>query len=231
MAYTLDSPRESTMHKLLLTLVVFSSGVLCNAEQNLTDTVNWIVDPTHIMNRDASDATADSVPSSVSMSGQFNYHAAQQVFFVNGLPDIYRKAMKDCSMHLRRFDYVETAGMGAHKLHTNSMNWNQARKTCMTEGGTLAIINSAEEEKMLLNWMQRENVYLTWLGVHDLFEEGDWVTLTGETLEEAGYNVWEKNEPNNELNNENCGILVNEGGMNDIPCDRMLPFFCKINLC
>lgn len=231
MSYTLDSPRESTMHKLLLTLVVFSSRVLCNADQNLSDTVNWILDPMQVTNSHESHATADAAPSIVSMTGHINYHAAQQVFFVNGLPDMFRKGMKECKTHLQRDDYLVTAGMGAHKLHTNLMTWNQARKTCKAEGGILAIINSAEEEKKLLNWMKSQNMYLTWLGVHDLFEEGDWMTLTGETLKEAGYDVWEKNEPNNDLNNENCGILVHGGGMNDIPCDRILPFFCKINLC
>lgn len=84
---------------------------------------------------------------------------------------------------------------------------------------------------MLMLWLAKQNIYLTWLGVHDLFEEGEWVTLTGETLKAAGYDVWEKDEPNNTDDNEHCGILVNSGEMNDIPCDRMLPFFCEIKLC
>ena len=228
---TLDPPRESAMHTLLLTLVAFSSGVLCNPQLKLTDTVNWILDTAVETNKQASHATADSVASIVNITAPVIYLSAQQVLFANELPDMVRKGTKACNTHLKRDDFVVHAGMGAHKLHTRPREWNQARETCMAEGGTLAIINSVEEEKMLLNWMREHHVYLTWLGIHDLFEEGKWVTLTGETLEAAGYDVWEKNEPNNGFKNEHCGILVHGGGMNDIQCDRMIPFFCEIKQC
>ena len=176
----------------------------------------------------------DSLPSIVNMNGHFNYHAGQQVFFVNGPPDMLRKGTKGCMSYLQRDDYVVTVGMGAHKLHKRRMKWNQARKSCMDEGGQLAIINSVEEEALLLNWAKREKVESTWLGVHDQFEEGDWVTLTGETLDAAGYDKWSTvwpNQPDNYGGRQNCGVLTKEGGMDDIECDLPFPYFCEINLC
>ena len=222
------------MHKLLLTLATLSSGVLCNAEQNLPDTVNLSLDQMKILNSRESNATADSLSSIVNMTGNFNYHAAQQVFFLNGLSDMLRMAMKGCVSHVQRDDYVVTVGIGAHKLNKRKVKWDEARKACMAEGGQLAILNSVKEEKMLVDWMNRENVDTTWLGVHDQFTEGDWVTLTGESIDTTGYNTWNAmwpNQPDNFGGNQNCGSLLKQGGMDDTNCNINLPYFCKINLC
>ena len=222
------------MHKLLLTLVTLSSGVFCNAEQNLDDTINSSLDQMKIMNSRESNTTADSVAPIVNMTGDFNYHAAQQVFYLNVLPDMLRKVMKGCVSHMQRDDYVVTVGIGAHKLNKRKVKWDEARKACMAEGGQLAILNSVEEERMVVNWMNRENVDTAWVGVHDQFTEGDWVTLTGESIDAAGYNTWTTlwpNQPDNYGGNQNCGVLMKHGGLDDERCDLNLPYFCKINLC
>lgn len=57
--------------------------------------------------------------------------------------------MCTCNIGLKgtpvRDDYHYTAGIGAHKLHTRAVTWNDARKVCNEEGGHLAIINSVYE--------------------------------------------------------------------------------------
>ena len=45
-----------------------------------------------------------------------------------------------------REDYVWTPGIGSHKLHTEALSWNHARRACMVEGAHLAVINSKGEE-------------------------------------------------------------------------------------
>ena len=45
-----------------------------------------------------------------------------------------------------REDYVRTPGIGSHKLHTEALSWNDARRACMEEGAHLAVINSKAEE-------------------------------------------------------------------------------------
>jgi len=47
-----------------------------------------------------------------------------------------------------RDDYHYAIGIGAHKLHTRTATWNEARKACNDEGGHLAIINSIAEENV-----------------------------------------------------------------------------------
>lgn len=59
-------------------------------------------------------------------------------------------------------DYVYTPGIGLHKLHTNALSWNKARKACMKENAHLAVINSLAEEavsyyKIIKNYFQNPN--------------------------------------------------------------------------
>lgn len=70
-----------------------------------------------------------------------------------------------------------------------------------------------------------------WLGIHDIYEEGDWNTIMDEPLEATGYSKWKSDSPNNLNNNRNCGLLLKESeiGLNDQDCTVEYPFFCEIN--
>jgi hypothetical protein len=101
--------------------------------------------------------------------------------------------------------------------------------------GQLAVINSFSEEEILLRMMQDKKINIAWLGIHDLYEEGDWVTVTGEPLEKTGFSGWTTTikanvQPDNSGGAENCATLIIEGGMNDVNCNSyFLPFFCEIS--
>ena len=184
------------MDKLLLTLTLlaFSSGVLCNVAQNLTE---------------GGPTTAET---------QLN--------------NTVYKLVKVCTRDELRDDYVVIQGMGAYKLHKQPWaTWNDARKTCIDEGGQLAIINSDAEGTILVDWLKGENIAEAWIGTHDMFRKGHWVTLTGETLAAAGYDHWLPDQPDNAGGTEHCGTLHQHGGMNDLTCSRTQSYFCKIILC
>lgn len=86
----------------------------------------------------------------------------------------------------------------------------------------------------MLNWMNTENMKHAWLGIHDQFEEGDWITLKGESLGVAGFDRWTTlwpNEPDNYGGNQNCGVLERQGGMDDLDCASREGYFCELNLC
>lgn len=97
----------------------------------------------------------------------------------------------------------------------------------------MAIINSNSEEKILIRILEENKIFDAWLGIHDLFEEGDWNTIMDQSLEATGFSKWtttikDTNIPNNLNNKEHCGALITNGGMNDLECNQAKAFFCKI---
>ncbi|XP_043249694.1 hemolymph lipopolysaccharide-binding protein-like [Colletes gigas] len=167
----------------------------------------------------------------VTMSDEHNYLASKQIFYVNFS---LRGWNTRCAYNLTRDDYTLIKGVGAYKLNTRLVWWNNAREICRDEGGHLAMINSLAEESALLNMMRSEDVDAVWLGVHDLFGEGVWVTLDGESLDTVGYNKWTTHwpdQPDNYGGYQNCGVLVKYGGMDDTVCTQRTPFICEIEIC
>ncbi|XP_054001320.1 hemolymph lipopolysaccharide-binding protein-like [Hylaeus anthracinus] len=228
---SVDCPLEvvAEMYKRSLIFFVFASGILCNEGSTVVD----VLEPSQRQKRQANGTRSDS-PSVVNMNGHFNYQATQQIFFINGMPQKHRKGLKSCVSYVERDDYVITVGVGVHKFHRRRLMWNQARKSCLNEGGQLAVLNSDREEKLLTSWIGRENFERAFVGIHDLYEEGEWLTVASESLEATGFERWSTNWPNlpdNLGGRQNCGVLEKSGGYDDIDCDATLPYICEISLC
>ncbi|KZC10280.1 PREDICTED: hemolymph lipopolysaccharide-binding protein-like [Dufourea novaeangliae] len=137
-----------------------------------------------------------------------------------------------------RDDYVYTPGIGAHKLHTRAKTWNNARKSCKEEGAHLAIVNSKSEARVLTGIFNRIGLIIgtdhpdhAFLGIHDCYAEGDWVTILDDSLAEAGYTDWSNKwggQPDNGGGGQNCGILLKDGTLDDFHCQTPLPYFCEL---
>ncbi|XP_072748004.1 hemolymph lipopolysaccharide-binding protein-like [Anoplolepis gracilipes] len=159
-----------------------------------------------------------------------NLTPAQQIIYIYG-PNQWKT--QNNLIEKAGNDYLITPGMGAHKLHLRKVLWNKARKICIQEGGHLAVINSKSEEKLLIRILEENKILEAWLGIHDLFEEGDWNTIMDESLEAMGFSKWmfgEKlNVPDNTNGKEHCGVIMTDGGMNDRECTHAKAFFCEIN--
>ncbi|KAG7209861.1 hypothetical protein KM043_011463 [Ampulex compressa] len=167
-------------------------------------------------------------PAAVSVNGQSSYQAAQQFFYINGLQH-WKLQTENKMSNLAGNDYLITPGIGAHKLHVRKVSWNRARKTCIQEGGHMVIINSNSEEKLLVRMLEENKLDRAWLGIHDLYEEGDWVTLMDEAIESAGYSKWKMpTQPDNYGGKQHCGVLLKDGGLDDLECTAVNAFFCKI---
>ncbi|XP_046491216.1 hemolymph lipopolysaccharide-binding protein-like [Neodiprion pinetum] len=131
---------------------------------------------------------------------------------------------------VRRNDYTYFPGIGGYKLHLKAVSWNRARITCEEEGGHLAIINSLAERDAVVTVLKAMNPnpnYVS-LGFHDLYEEGHYVTIHGQTLARAGFNEWADGEPNNDAGSGNCGSLHLSGGLNDHICNIPHHFICEL---
>jgi len=140
--------------------------------------------------------------------------------------------------HVMRDDYKYSPGIGAHKLHTRAVSWNEARKMCNEEGGHLAIVNSLTEAHVMMEIFKTAGpvkgasyIDLAYVGIHDLYKEGEWVTILGESLFKTGYTLWSDKwggQPDNGGGNQNCGGFLKEGGLDDVNCEVPFAFFCEL---
>ena len=98
--------------------------------------------------------------------------------------------------------------------------------------GYLSIINSAKEEILFEKWITENKLDRTetWIGVHELFMVGDWITVSGVPLDNVGYKHWRDDEPNNRGGVEHCVSYGQRGGMNDLECTREYTFICEADL-
>ncbi|XP_044737456.1 hemolymph lipopolysaccharide-binding protein-like [Chrysoperla carnea] len=125
-----------------------------------------------------------------------------------------------------------------YKYHRDPQTWAKARQICEVEGGYLAIVNSEEEANFLRGMMSKyPDDVLTdvvhkscvFLGFHDYFKEGEFVTIDGKSLESSGYMHWAAGQPDNAGGKENCGALLRNGRLFDLPCGDKIPFICEIS--
>ncbi|XP_022827253.1 macrophage mannose receptor 1-like [Spodoptera litura] len=123
-----------------------------------------------------------------------------------------------------------------YKFHTVPRTFSRAHFACSAEGGHLAIVNSKVEAtvlkelyakypdgKMIGNFKKDAAI----IGFYDWGERGDWRTIHGQTLEEAGYTEFSAGQPNNYTTGQFCGAIYRAGLLNDIWCDIPAPFFCE----
>lgn len=144
---------------------------------------------------------------------------------------------------LFRLYYSHTPGVGYHKLHTVIADWPTARRICKAEGAHLAIINSVAEAAILSGLLiqanipeivalspSSANVYVRQaaVGIHDLFQEHEWVTIHDESLADTGFTEWDFMEPNNSAGIEHCGALRSNKKLNNVPCSHRQPFICEL---
>ncbi|XP_046411995.1 macrophage mannose receptor 1-like [Neodiprion fabricii] len=146
-----------------------------------------------------------------------------------------RREMGLSENNVKRSDYNYTPGIGGHKFHTKAATWNEARKVCESEGAHLAIVNSAREAEVIGNLFTKSGPHFgskdsnyAHIGFHDLYEEGEFVTIDGKSLATVGFYEWKDGEPNNHGNNENCGSVYKMGQLNDIDCAKSVAFVCEL---
>ncbi|XP_015590193.2 uncharacterized protein LOC107265335 [Cephus cinctus] len=179
----------------------------------------------------AAPATANS--DDMTTGWNWSWHWSRKALLVRGVPcfcDLGARPIRD--------DYVYTPGIGSHKLHTRALVWNEARKMCNEEGGHLAIVNSLAEAHVLVEIFNASGpvkgasyTNVAYLGVHDLYKEGEWVTILGESLARTGYTKWSDKwggQPDNGQGKQHCGVFMNEGGLDDVACDVPFAFFCEL---
>ncbi|XP_021932675.1 hemolymph lipopolysaccharide-binding protein-like isoform X2 [Zootermopsis nevadensis] len=122
--------------------------------------------------------------------------------------------------------YKRLSNSNYFKEYPEATKWIEARDICEREGAHLAIINSEAEGKFVSSLWTNKLFLWAFIGTHDLYEEGNFVTIHNQTLQEAGYNRWSPGEPNGG-STENCGVIFQNGLLGNYFCSLPLPFFCE----
>ncbi|XP_068081623.1 hemolymph lipopolysaccharide-binding protein [Anabrus simplex] len=137
---------------------------------------------------------------------------------------------------VRRADYELFPGVGYYKLHTTAKQWDAARSSCIDEGADLIVLNSEAEANVVKQFLSRKptfqgsvNSALIYAGFNDRATEGKFVTITGATLKEAGYDKWDSGEPNGNTE-RNYGGVYRNGLLHDVPNEWKLGYICEQQL-
>ena len=99
------------------------------------------------------------------------------------LLDVPQKGFLFTAPPLRAQGYELHRGVGYYKIHSEPKTWHEARQICAEEGGHLAIINSEEESKLMNSMfapvVAKLNLWCAFIGFHDLYNEGRYLTVFG----------------------------------------------------
>lgn len=103
-----------------------------------------------------------------------------------------------------------------------SKSWSSSKKDCADRGGRLVTVKT----RLKLEALSLFNSY-SWIGLSDSGTEGSWMWEDGTDLDTP---FWNKGEPNDHNENEDCAhIAVESGtvGFNDNNCGKTFSYICE----
>ncbi|KAF4071637.1 hypothetical protein AMELA_G00275570 [Ameiurus melas] len=113
-------------------------------------------------------------------------------------------------------------------IPTEEKNWTESREDCREKGADLVILNSIDEQEFIINQLGKKK--RAWIGLSDRDTEGEWKWVDGTELKN-GTGYWNKGEPNDVGNNEDCAeIWTDKKAWNDRPCSVKQWWICEINI-
>ncbi len=120
------------------------------------------------------------------------------------------------------------AGGSAYCFHTDAeLTWEKAQQRCARDGGTLAVIETAEENQAIGLALGARPVQVSgsmWLGLNDRAQEGAFSWSSGDALT---HRAFRGGEPNN-VGDEDCvEWSPTDGKWNDLSCDIPLASLCE----
>ncbi|KAJ9576139.1 hypothetical protein L9F63_006961 [Diploptera punctata] len=125
--------------------------------------------------------------------------------------------------------YEHIPDFGYYKLHDESKTWQEAERTCVQERAHLLVINTDREAHLVGSLMENYNAKSQnhWAGFHDRYTASHYVTITNETLEDAGFVKWRSSDSSP----GHCGAFYYDSdtdyGLVNHDCSQTLPFACE----
>ena len=105
------------------------------------------------------------------------------------------------------------------------LNWENARRDCLSYGGDLVSIASQSEMSFVYNKSSKVWTQPYWIGLNDRLNESQFVWSDGTPYNASVYSNWHPGEPN-DSNGEDCGELLRTG-WNDAICGKEFGYICE----
>ncbi len=120
-------------------------------------------------------------------------------------------------------DFVYMGTLNGHQYYCSKekANWVTAKANCESQGGHLAVINSAEENELLSSFLNNQSAYI---GLSDYRREGLYEWCNGDLLT---YTNWYPGQPNN-YNNQDVTRLMSNGKWDDLGHHYSLEYILEI---
>ncbi|XP_069460032.1 CD209 antigen-like protein C isoform X1 [Ambystoma mexicanum] len=106
----------------------------------------------------------------------------------------------------------------------SSVTYDSAKQSCAVQNSRVVILNNKEEVNFLIQHTGSKGY---WISLTDIDTEGKWHWGDGTPLT---FSNWNKGEPNNDKNNEDCVEMRPDGFWNDLPCSTKFNFICEATL-
>jgi hypothetical protein len=127
--------------------------------------------------------------------------------------------------------YLPQPGLSSRYRVVNAgKTWPVAELDCESEGAHLVVIDDDTENALVQSVAEQSMTsskstnQLTWIGLGDSANEGEFRWVTGEAVTLAR---WFPGEPNNLYGNEDCVEIRANGEWNDDHCDAPLTYVCE----
>ncbi|OXU26784.1 hypothetical protein TSAR_005300 [Trichomalopsis sarcophagae] len=136
--------------------------------------------------------------------------------------------------------YIKKEGVGWYKVHVKPKTWEHARTACRKEGAHLVTVDSKKEAKVMQKLMKQAKADSVWIGIHDMFREGNWVTVLDQTFDGNKFLKWNTKsfgspQPDNggpgAKQPQNCGYLrAADRTLDDYWCSSAMPYICEVQI-
>ncbi|XP_076445384.1 low affinity immunoglobulin epsilon Fc receptor-like [Babylonia areolata] len=125
-------------------------------------------------------------------------------------------------------------GSSCYGFGEEYVSWAGASSLCQIFDGTLAEIETPEEQNFLKQHAKSNHYPSLWIGGTDIFSEGYFLWSGSKTPVRNGYTSWGPGEPNHLAgdSSEDCMQMYagHDFGWNDETCDHHSPFVCEVKL-
>ncbi|KAK7790238.1 hypothetical protein R5R35_001042 [Gryllus longicercus] len=114
-----------------------------------------------------------------------------------------------------------------YKVYKKLATWDDAKHICFNDSAYLVIPKTQDEVEALKRLMKKEEINGVYVGFHDNYHDGQFITVLGDPMNNEQKKMWASNQPGGG-NKENCAMFFPIAKMHDYPCTTRSFFVCQM---